>query len=193
MKKIVISILSIGLAAIWQPAAHAQFGSGIVLAPTQSAHALTQIENEGKSLQNEATQIENGTQIFTNTVKIASTALQTYNQVVQPYNLYHQMMLAPQILYGRFLSPQTDLMMTQQIANHYGNGSGTSWVNSSNTGTAAASSIQLASLPPLTATIPATNVTTLAGQQQLAAQGATVDLGGFGRSHRTPDHRNHQG
>jgi hypothetical protein len=177
MRKIVISILSIGLAVIWQPAAHAQFGSGIVLDPTQSAHALTQIENEGKSLQNEATQIENGTQIFTNTVKIASTALQTYNQVVQQYNLYHQMMIAPQVLYGRFLSPQTDLMMTQQIANHYGNGSGTSWVNSSNTGTAAASSIQLASLPPLTATIPTTNVTTFAGQQQLAAQGATVDLG----------------
>jgi hypothetical protein len=68
-------------------------------------------------------------------------------------------------------------MMTQQIANHYGNGSGTSWVNSSNTGTAAASSIQLVSLPPLTATIPTASIGTFAGQQQLAAQGATVDLG----------------
>jgi hypothetical protein len=122
-------------------------------------------------------QIENGQQIFSNTVKIASTALQTYNQIVQQYNLYHQMMVAPQMLYGRFLSPQTDLMMTQQIANHYGNGSGSQWVNSSNTGTAAAASIQLASLPPLTATIPAASIGTFAGQQQLAAQGATVDLG----------------
>ena len=60
-------------------AAQAQFGSGVVFDPTQSAHALTQIENEGRSLQNEATQIENGTKIFTNTVKIATTALQTYN------------------------------------------------------------------------------------------------------------------
>ena len=125
----------------------------------------------------EAEQIENGTKIFTNTVKIASTALQTYNQIVQQYQLYREMMVAPQMLYGRFLSPQTDLMMTQQIANHYGNGSGTSWVNSSNTGTAAASSIQLASIPPLTTTIPMASVYTYSGQQQLAAQGATVDLG----------------
>src|SRR6202023_794056 len=41
----------------------------------------------------------------------------------------------------------------------------------------AASSIQLASLPPLTATIPTASITTYAGQQQVAAQGATVDLG----------------
>jgi hypothetical protein len=177
MRKIVISILSIGLAVTWQPAAQAQFGSGIVYDPTQSVHAVTQIEHEEQSISNQMQQIENGQQIFTNTVKIASTALQTYNQIVQQYNLYQQMMLAPQTLYGRFLSPTTDLMMTQQIANHYGNGSGASWVNSSNTGTAAASSIQLASLPPLTITIPVANVTTFAGQQQLAAQGATVDLG----------------
>jgi hypothetical protein len=177
MRKQIFTMLAIGLAALIQPSAHAQFGSGVVYDPTQSAHALKQIENEGKSLENEAQQIENGQQIFTNTVKIASTALQTYNQIVQQYNLYHEMMVAPQMLYGRFLSPQTDLMMTQQLANHYGNGSGTSWVNSSNTGTAAASSIQLASLPPLAATIPTANITTYAGQQQVAAQGATVDLG----------------
>ena len=73
-------------------AANAQFGSGIVFDPTQSGHAIVQIENEGKSLENEATQIENGTKIFTNTVKIATTALQTYNTVQQQYNLYRQMM-----------------------------------------------------------------------------------------------------
>jgi hypothetical protein len=177
MRKLVISIFSIGLAVTWLPAAHAQFGSGIVFDPTQSGHAVVQIEHEEQSISNQMQQIENGQQIFSNTVKIASTALQTYNQIVQQYNLYHQMILAPQTLYGRFLSPATDLMMTQQIANHYGNGSGTSWVNSSNTGTAAASSIQVVSLPPLTATIPSASVSTFAGQQQLAAQGATVDLG----------------
>jgi hypothetical protein len=178
MKKIIIALLSMSLPAIWPCAARAQlFGSGIVYDPTQSAHAITQIENEGRSLSNQAQQIENGQQIFTNTVKIASTALQTYNQIVQQYNLYHQMMVAPQLLYGRFLSPQTDLMMTQQIANHYGNGSGAAWVNSSNTGMAAGPSIQVVSLPPLTAAIPTASITTLAGQQQLAAQGATVDLG----------------
>jgi hypothetical protein len=90
------------------PCVQAQFGSGIVFDPTQSAHALTQIENEGRSLQNEATQIENGTKIFTNTVKIATTALQTYNTVQQQYNLYRQMMNSPTMLYQRFLSPRSD-------------------------------------------------------------------------------------
>jgi hypothetical protein len=177
MRKLIVTLLSMGLAASLPGIARAQFGSGIVFDPTQSGHAIVQIEHEEQSISNQMQQIENGQQIFSNTVKIASTALQTYNQVKQQYDLYHQMILAPQTLYGRFLSPQTDLMMTQQIANHYGNGSGTSWVNSSNTGTAAASSIQLASIPPLTATIPMASVTTYSGQQQIAAQGATVDLG----------------
>jgi hypothetical protein len=177
MRKIIVALLSMGLAGLLPPIAHAQFGSGIVFDPTQSGHAIVQIEHEEQSISNQMQQIENGQQIFSNTVKIAATALQTYNQIVQQYNLYHEMMVAPQTLYGRFLSPQTDLMMTQQIANHYGNGSGAPWVNSSNTGTAASSSIQLASLPPLTATIPTSSIGTFAGQQQLAAQGATVDLG----------------
>src|ERR1700677_5252089 len=156
-------------------AAHAQFGSGIVYDPTQSAHALTQIENEGKSLQNEATQIENGTQIFTNTVKIASTALQTYNTVQQQYNLYHQMILAPQMLYSRFLSPTTDLRMLQQISNTYGNSMG--WLNSANTGTGAAASYQQVSVPNTNNMIPGYGNVSISGQLQIAAQGATVDLG----------------
>lgn len=177
MRKMPLSALVVGLVTALQPAAHAQFGSGIVFDPTQSGHAIVQIEHEEQSISNQMQQIENGQQIFSNTVKIASTALQTYNQIKQQYNLYHEMMVAPQLLYERFLSPTTDLMMTQQIANHYGNGSGSQWVNSSNTGAAAAASIQLASIPPLKVTIPTANVATFAGQQQLAAQGATVDLG----------------
>jgi hypothetical protein len=177
MRKTPLIPLAFGLAAALQPAAHAQFGSGIVFDPTQSGHAVVQIEHEEQSISNQMQQIENGQQIFSNTVKIASTALQTYNQIKQQYNLYHEMMIAPRLLFGRFLSPTTDLMMTQQIANHYGNGSGAQWVNSSNTGTAAAVSIQLASIPPMMATIPTAKVATFAGQQQLTAQGATVDLG----------------
>jgi len=96
--------------------AHAQFGSGIVFDPTQSAHAITQIEHEEQSISNQVQQIENGQQIFSNTVKIASTALQTYNQLKQQYNLYHQMILAPRMLYSRFLSPTTDLRLLQQIS-----------------------------------------------------------------------------
>jgi hypothetical protein len=157
------------------PGAHAQFGSGIVFDPTQSGHALVQIENEGKSLENEAQQIENGTKIFTNTVKIATTALQTYNTVQQQYNLYRQMMNSPQMLYSRFLSPRSDLMLMQQVSNTYGNSMG--WLNASNTGTAAAVSYQQATVPRTPGMVPGYGTASVAGQQQIAAQGATIDIG----------------
>ena len=157
------------------PAAYAQFGSGIVFDPTQSGHAIVQIENEAKSLENEATQIENGTKIFTNTVKIATTALQTYNTVQQQYNLYRQMMNSPQMLYSRFLSPRSDLMLMQQVSNTYGNSMG--WLNASNTGTAAAVSYQQATVPRTPGMVPGYGTASVAGQQQIAAQGATIDIG----------------
>jgi len=157
------------------PAAYAQFGSGIVFDPTQSGHAIVQIENEAKSLENEATQIENGTKIFTNTVKIATTALQTYNTVQQQYNLYRQMMNSPQMLYSRFLSPRSDLMLMQQVSNTYGNSMG--WLNASNTGTAAAVSYQQATVPRTPGMVPGYGAASVAGQQQIAAQGATIDIG----------------
>jgi len=72
VKKLIVTALSIGLAAVLQPAAHAQFGSGIVYDPTQSVHAITQIEHEEQSISNQFQQIEQGQQIFTNTVKIAT-------------------------------------------------------------------------------------------------------------------------
>jgi hypothetical protein len=156
-------------------AAQAQFGSGVVFDPTQSAHALTQIENEGRSLQNEATQIENGTKIFTNTVKIATTALQTYNTVHQQYALYRQMMNSPNMLYQRFLSPRSDLMLMQQISNTYGNSMG--WLNASNTGSGAAASYQQAAVPRTPNMVPGYGTTSAIGQQQIAAQGATIDIG----------------
>jgi hypothetical protein len=152
MRKLIIPTIAIGLAAALQPAAHAQFGSGIVFDPTQSGHAIVQIEHEEQSLANEAQQIENGTKIFTNTVKIATTALQMYNTVQQQYNLYHQMVIAPTMLYQRFLSPRSDLMLMQQISNTYGNSMG--WLNASNTGTGAASSYQQASVLRTSSVIP---------------------------------------
>ena len=155
--------------------AHAQFGSGIVFDPTQSGHAIVQIEHEQQSLANEAQQIENGTKIFTNTVKIATTALQTYNTVQQQYNLYRQMILAPNMLYQRFLSPQSDLMLMQQVSNTYGNSMG--WLNASNTGTGAAASYQQAVVPRTPNMVPGYGTTSVYGQQQIAAQGATIDIG----------------
>jgi len=56
-----------------------------------------------RSIANEVRQIEQGQQIFTNTVKIATTALQAYNVAKQQYDLSHQMILAPRMLYARFL------------------------------------------------------------------------------------------
>jgi hypothetical protein len=167
--------LAIGLAVALQPAAHAQFGSGIVLDPTQSAHAIVQIGNEEKSIANEAEQIAQGQQIFTNTVKIATTALQAYNVAKQQYDLVHQMILAPNMLYQRFLSPQSDLMLMQQVSNTYGNSMG--WLNASNTGNGAAAAYQQVSVPHTANMIPGYSTSSFAGQQQIAAQGATIDIG----------------
>ena len=174
MKKLIVTALSIGLAAALQPAAHAQFGSGIVYDPTQSVHAITQIEHEEQSISNQFQQIEQGQQIFTNTVKIATTALQAYNVAKQQYNLVHQMILAPRMLYSRFLSPTSDLLLLQQISNTYGNSMG--WLNSANTGKGAAASYQQVSVPNTANVIPGYSTASVAGQLQIAAQGATVDI-----------------
>jgi len=175
MRKMTLIPLAIGLAVALQPAAHAQFGSGIVLDPTQSAHAIVQIGNEEKSIANEAEQIAQGQQIFTNTVKIATTALQAYNVAKQQYDLVHQMILAPNMLYQRFLSPQSDLMLMQQVSNTYGNSMG--WLNASNTGNGAAAAYQQVSVPHTANMIPGYSTSSFAGQQQIAAQGATIDIG----------------
>ena len=174
VKKLIVTALSIGLAAALQPAAHAQFGSGIVYDPTQSVHAITQIEHEERSISNQFQQIEQGQQIFSNTVKIATTALQAYNVAKQQYNLVHQMILAPRMLYSRFLSPTSDLLLLQQISNTYGNSMG--WLNSANTGKGAAASYQQVSVPTTANVIPGYSTASVAGQLQIAAQGATVDI-----------------
>jgi hypothetical protein len=175
MKKLILSAFAIGLAAALQPAAHSQFGSGIVYDPTQSVHAITQIEHEEQSISNQFQQIEQGQQIFSNTVKIATTALQAYNVAKQQYHLVHQMILAPRMLYQRFLSPTTDLRLLQQISNTYGNSMG--WLNSANTGNGAAASYQQVSVPNTASILPGYGSASYAGQQQIAAQGASVDIG----------------
>jgi hypothetical protein len=174
MKNLLTFALALASFAVL-PTAQAQFGSGIVLDPTQATHAVTQIANEEKSIANQAEQIEQGQQIFTNTVKIATTALQAYNVATQQYQLTHRMIVAPTMLYWRFLSPMSDLMVLQQISNTYGNSAG--WVNSANTGNGAAGAYQQASVPRTPNVIPGYSTTSVAGQQQIAAQGATVDLG----------------
>jgi hypothetical protein len=133
-----------------------------------------QIEHEEQSISNQIHQIEQGQQIFTNTVKIATTALQAYNVAKQQYELTHQMILAPRMLYARFLSPTSDLLLLQQISNTYGNSMG--WLNSANTGKGAASAYQQVSVPNTSHMIPGYGTASMAGQLQIAAQGATVDI-----------------
>lgn len=132
--------------------AHGQFGSGIVYDPTQSAHAIEQISQ--------------GQQIFTNSIRLADNAIATYN-------LAHEMSLAPQSLYQSFLTPSTYWMALNQAANTYGNSQ--SWTSSVNTGYGASMGYQLATIPRTGQINGYGNLSTL-GQQEIAAQGATVDL-----------------
>jgi hypothetical protein len=167
MKKLILATLTFGLGAALHPLAKAQFGSGIVFDPTQAGHAVTQIHNEVQ-------QLEQGQRIFTNTLKIATTALQTYNVEKQQYNLTHQMILAPRMLYARFLSPTSDLLMLERISNTYGNSMG--WLNAANTGKGAAVAYQQVSVPSSAKVIPGYSTASVSGQQQIAAQGATIDI-----------------
>jgi hypothetical protein len=97
------------------PLAHAQFGSGIVYDPTQSAHAIQQIEQGSQSLQT-------AEQIYT-------TAYKTMNQVIAAYNLAYQMSKIPQNLAARY---QSDFSMWTNFSSAsapdtYGNTS--AWIN----------------------------------------------------------------
>lgn len=82
------------------PAAHAQFGSGIVFDPTQSAHAIQQIEQNVQGLQT-------AEQIYTTTYK-------TMTQVIAAYNLAYQMSRMPQNLAARY---QSDFSMWTNLTN----------------------------------------------------------------------------
>ncbi len=175
MKKLIVTALAIGLAAALQPAAHAQFGPASSSILRSRSMPSRRSNNEEQSISNQFQQIEQGQQIFTNTVKIATTALQTYNTVMQQYQPLPPDDPRAAMLYQRFLSPATDLRMLQQISNTYGNSMG--WLNSANTGNGAAAAYQQVSVPRTTSIVPGYSSASVAGQQQIAAQGATVDIG----------------
>jgi hypothetical protein len=135
------------------PLARAQFGSGIVYDPTQSAHAVQQIQ-EAK-------------QLYTTTV-------QTEQKVIAAYNLARQMANLPQSLYISFtnLGRQQWTMLTQP-ANTYGNS--TQWINAALNGYGAAAANQTASILRV-GQIRGYSSLSSQGKQVIAAQGATVDL-----------------
>lgn len=82
------------------PARAQLFGSGIVFDPTQSAHAIQQIEQ--------------ASQLYT-------TAVATRNQIVAMYNLAYQMAQLPRNLGARYRADWSQWASLQAPANTYGN------------------------------------------------------------------------
>lgn len=97
-RRLVLSLAT--FAALLAPVAHAQFGSGIVFDPTQSAHAIQQIEQASE---------------------LYTTAVDTRNQIVTMYNLAHQMAQMPQNLAARYKADWSQWTSLQAPADTYGN------------------------------------------------------------------------
>jgi len=138
--------------------AFAQFGSGIVYDPTQGAHAIQQIQQAEQ-------QIQKAEEIYT-------TALQTRNTVVSAYNLAHQLSIAPQQLYQRYVTPWTN-WNTVVAVNTYGNTP--DWLQAVNTGIGVTRGFEAVTLGQAPRYPQYGNLNTQS-QQIVAAQGATSDL-----------------
>ena len=133
--------------------AHAQFGSGIVFDPTQSAHAVQQIAQAN--------------QLYT-------TTAQTMRNVIASYNLAARMASLPQALYTSYATlGRQEWFALMHPANTYGNSA--AWVDAASTGYGAMTATQSASISN-PGRIAGYNSLSPAGQQIIAAQGASVDL-----------------
>jgi hypothetical protein len=106
MKSVKPSLTILALAALLPPAGRAQFG-GIVFDPTQSAHAIEQIEQGVEGLQT-------AEQIYT-------TSYQTMQQVIATYNLAYQMSQMPQDLAARYKADFSLWTNLSATPNTYGN------------------------------------------------------------------------
>lgn len=147
-------MLAIAAAMIATPSAHAQFGSGIVFDPTQSAHAVQQIAQANQ---------------------VYSTTVATTRNVIAAYNLARQMASLPQTLYTTYSNLGRQQWTTLiRPANTYGNS--LVWMNAASTGYGAAAATQAASIDT-TGHIAGYSSLSPQGQREIAAQGATVDLG----------------
>jgi len=149
LKQFILSALIVSAA----PISYAQFGSGIVFDPTQSAHA--------------AQQILQANQLYTTTVE-------TERNVIGAYNLAQKMANLPQALYTSYtnLGRQQWTILTQP-QNTYGNS--IPWMNAASAGYGAAAANQTASIAR-TGQIAGYGSLSPQGQQAIAARGATVDL-----------------
>jgi hypothetical protein len=133
--------------------AHAQFGSGIVYDPTQSAHA--------------AQQIVQNSHLYTTTVETA-------RNIIGAYNLAQRMASLPKTLYTTYrnLGYQEWNALVRPV-NTYGNAA--VWISAASTGYGAAPATQQASIPRV-GQIPGYSSLGPDGQQAIAARGAAVDL-----------------
>jgi uncharacterized lipoprotein YajG len=109
------------MSSLLAPMAHAQFGSGIVYDPTQSAHAIQEIQQGEQQLQKWGMEMQKWEQHLLTQGQIFTTAVQTRNQIVTAYNLAYQMSKMPQNLEARY---KTDWAQWSSLAappNTYGN------------------------------------------------------------------------
>jgi hypothetical protein len=101
--------------------AHAQFGSGIVYDPTQSAHAIQQIQQGENQLQKWGTELQNWQQHLLKESQIYTTAVETRSQIVTMYNLAYQMSRMPQNLEARYKADWAQWSSLAAPPNAYGN------------------------------------------------------------------------
>lgn len=149
-RRLILAALALAAAA---PSSQAQFGSGIVLDPTQSAHA--------------AQQILQANHLYTTTVETA-------RNVIGTYNLAQQMASLPRTLYTSYHNfGQQQWTALSQPLNTYGNS--ILWINAASSGYGASGANLSASFPHIGQII-GYNSLSQDGKQAIAARGATVDL-----------------
>jgi hypothetical protein len=121
MKAVKLLIPVFALMTALAPMAHAQFGSGIVYDPTQSAHAVQEIQQGEQQLQKWATELNNWQQHLLKEAQIFTTAEQTRTQIVTMYNLAYQMATMPQNLEARYKADWSRWESLAAPPNSYGN------------------------------------------------------------------------
>lgn len=130
LQKILCLIFSLA-ALLGTRAAHAQFGSGIVYDPTQSAHAIQQLSQGEQELQKWAQELQKWEQHLQKEEQIYTTAYQTMNQVIAAYNLAYQMSRMPQNLAARYKSDfsQWTNLSNPRLAGSNSSGITSAWLN----------------------------------------------------------------
>lgn len=180
MKSIRILCLVFFAMSFVPSSAHAQFG-GVVFDPTQSTHAIQEIEQGEQQLQKWATELQKWEQHLQKEEQIYTTSYQTLNQVVTAYNLAYQMSRMPQNLAARYRSDFTQWtnLTNPSIAGSNTSGITSSWLNALDLGnpTRAASAYAGAVVQPLT--YPSTRLSALdaASQATVKNQYATSEIG----------------